>query len=140
MSTRFATRLPAASPLMLPVCSECGSISYPPRELCGHCLADALAWQAVEPGGIVQSHSTLQYSLEPFYAQHLPWAVASVRLDCGPVVLTHLQPGLTTDARVQVGIRCDSDDNRYLVAQAEADPDSRAEQWLEKIDFKETGR
>ena len=140
MSTRFVTRLPPASTLQLPVCRQCGGISYPPRELCGHCLADALEWQAVEPGGVLQSSSILHYSLEPFYARQIPWAIASVRLDCGPVVLAHLQPGLTPGARVVVCIRCDSDGNRYLVATAESDPDSRAAQWLEQIDFKETGR
>ncbi len=140
MSPGFATRLPPVSVLQLPVCTECGHISYPPRELCERCLADALEWQAVEPGGVLQSGTTLHYSLEPFYARQLPWEIASVRLDCGPVLLAHLQPGLTPGARVEVSIRSDSEGNRYLVAYAESDPDADAAQWLKQIDFKETGR
>ncbi len=138
MSPRFATGLPPASGLQLPVCTECGRVSYPSRELCGHCLADALVWQAVDPGGVLQSCSILHYSLEPFYAQQLPWPIASVRLDCGPVVLAHLQPGLEPGTRVSVCIRGDSDDNRYLIARAESGPD--ATPWLERVDFRETGQ
>jgi uncharacterized OB-fold protein len=118
MAGDFDTRLPAAPELSLQVCGECGAVNYPPRELCGDCLADALHWRAVADTGVVQSLTELHYSLEPHYASRLPWRVASVRLDCGPVVFTHLQPGVAIDDPVAVRPLQDAAGHRMLVATA----------------------
>lgn len=121
--------------MQLQVCSDCKQVNYPSRELCGCCLADALRWQTVEDAGTVQTLTELHYSLEPDYAAHLPWVVASVKLDCGPIAFAHLQPGLDINARVTLRIVADSNGNRMLVALG-AD-NSGAAAWLEKIKFNE---
>lgn len=138
MSTVFSTGLPATGALTLLRCEQCGHINYPPRELCGHCLADALEWQAVPATGVIQSLVQLHYSLEPVYAAHLPWSVASVKLDCGPVVLAHLPPGLEPDARVNLRPIEDRAGNRMLLAAA-ADGAHATEtaEWLASVNFKE---
>ena len=76
--------------LTLQQCSACQTVQYPPRELCRHCLADELNWAAVSRGGDLLAYSELQHSLEPFFQEQLPWPLASVKLDCGPVVLARL--------------------------------------------------
>ena len=83
MSTRFSTGLPASTDLMLQCCSQCRHVNYPARELCGNCLADSLQWQRVDNTGTVLSIAQLHYSLEPEYAEHLPWTVVGAAHDPG---------------------------------------------------------
>jgi uncharacterized protein len=80
-----------AGELILPVCGTCGAVQYPPRELCGNCLSDNLVLRNVDCRGVVVAASTIQHSLEPYFAARLPWQLASVKLDCGPVVFTALR-------------------------------------------------
>ncbi len=135
MSTQFNTGLPDSGELMLQCCGQCRQVNYPPRELCGNCLADSLQWQQVENTGSVQSVAQLHYSLEPEYTEHLPWAVANIKLDCGPVVLAHLQPDIVYGARVTLKIVQDNGANRMLVATG---GDSKsASAWLQAVNFKE---
>ena len=135
MPMRFETDFPTTGALQLQVCGACGRVNYPSRELCGNCLADDLGWQAVNAAGTVQSLTELHYSLENHYQQHLPWPVASVKLDCGPVALAHLQPGTPLLERVSLRVLSDRDGNRMLVALRNG-TDS-ASSWLETINFRE---
>ena len=138
MSTTFSTGLPNATELTLQCCGQCQQVNYPPRELCGNCLADSLQWQRVDNSGIVQSVAQLHYSLEPAYAEHLPWIVASIKLDCGPVVLAHLQPDIIPGATVKLKLVQDQAANRMLVATAgDSASEKSASAWLETINFKE---
>ncbi len=135
MSTCFSTGLPHATELMLQCCSKCQQINYPTRELCGNCLADALQWQPVDNTGTVQSVAQLHYSLEAEYADHLPWTVANIKLDCGPVVLAHLQPDIVSGSRVTLTIAQDQASNRMLIATG--DDSELASAWLKAVNFGE---
>ena len=135
MTVDYKTGLPATGDLRLQVCSACGQVNYPSRELCGNCLADALHWQAVDAEGTVQSLTELHYSLEEDYAQRLPWRVASVKLDCGPIALAHLEPGVSLMDRVIVRVVSDRYGNPMLAA-LDSSSDNVAD-WLETIDFRE---
>jgi len=136
MTATFDTRLPAPGPLRLQRCGACARVNYPPRELCGNCLAQQLRWETVSDTGTVLSHTELHHALEPYYRDHLPWRVASIALDCGPVALAHLQPGIDSGARVVVNIAGDRQGNRMLVARA-GDPEQagRATGWLHSVNF-----
>ena len=138
MTAVFRTGLPATGALTLQRCGRCRHVNYPPRELCGHCLADDLQWQPVADGGVVQSLTRLSYSLEPAYAEHLPWAIASIRLDCGPIALAHLAPGIACHARVALRAIQDRAGNRMLLATG---IDTEAQRllagWLQSVGFKE---
>ena len=138
MGTLFATGLPASGTLTLQCCGRCRQVNYPARELCGNCLADELHWQPVAATGTVQSLVQLHYSLEPAFAAHLPWAVASVRLDCGPIVLAHLQPGPGSGDPVTIRVIRDRDGN-YMLAALGADNTSSqaAAGWLASVNFEE---
>jgi uncharacterized OB-fold protein len=138
MSTTFRTGLPKTTELTLQCCGHCQQVNYPPRELCGNCLADSLQWQRVDNSGIVQSVAQLHYSLEPEYADHLPWTVGSIKLNCGPVVLAHLQPDIISGATVKLKLVQDQAENRMLVATGDdSESENRASAWLEAINFKE---
>ena len=117
------------------VCGDCGHVNYPPRELCGACLADGLGWQLVNSQGTVQSLTELQYSLEEDYARSLPWRVASVKLDCGPIALAHLGPSAVVQDRVTLRVMSDPHGNLMLVALGESQGETDA--WLETVNFQE---
>ena len=135
MDLHFKTGLRDTPDLQLQVCDSCGNVNYPPRELCGECLSDALHWRTVDSRGSVQSLTELQYSLESDYAQHLPWRVASVKLDCGPIALVHLHPQLSLNDDVELTVISDRHGNRMLAAMP---PDATSRQsWLESINFRE---
>lgn len=78
------------SRLVLPRCRDCGTVQYPVRERCRHCLGESLAWEAVDRQGTLLSWTPLQASVEPFFRDHLPWPVGRVKLACGPIVIVHL--------------------------------------------------
>lgn len=137
MGTVFNTGLPESGALTLQCCPGCGQVNYPPRELCGHCLAADLQWRSVDDGGVVQATATLHYSLEEEYRQHLPWPVASVKLNCGPVVMAHLQPGVAPGIPVRVRVMRDTNGNRMLVAADESTNPGELSAWLQDIDFRE---
>lgn len=121
----FDTWLPAGDDgtLALQRCGECAEVSYPPRELCGACLADALEWAPVDTAGRLLATIDVHHSLEPYYAARLPWRVGSVQLACGPTVIAHLAPEIDAPGTtVQVVTVTDPAGNRVLVA-AGADRD-----------------
>jgi uncharacterized OB-fold protein len=134
MSAKFNTALPSVKGLSLQHCSNCEHINYPVRELCGNCLADSLVWQSVDGGATVQSVTALHYPLETNFSGQLPWRIASVKLDVGPVAFAHLQPGLECKARVTLSIAQDEIGNHVLVATGEHES---ASQWLTAIKFTE---
>ena len=91
--TELWTRLTASAghgQLVLPRCRDCETVQYPLREICGNCLGDNLEWAPVPAEGKLVSWTRLHASVEPFFREHLPWPVGSVKLDCGPVVIAHL--------------------------------------------------
>ncbi len=86
----------------LQVCTECQTVQYPPRDVCGHCLHDELPYQAVASTGLVVASSTLHHSNEPYFQSQLPWRIGTVQLDCGPVVIAHLKDALQTGDRTEL--------------------------------------
>jgi uncharacterized OB-fold protein len=113
-------------------------VNYPVRELCGNCLADTLQWRPVNDTGTVQSITELQYSLEPAYTAHLPWSIASIQLDCGPIVLAHLVPGIVIGSPVKLKVVQDEQGNHMLLALGRDDAATHvASRWLKQVRFKE---
>lgn len=100
--------------LVLQQCEDCNTIQYPPREVCKHCLSDALTWRAVDDRGEVLASSSLHNSLEPYYQERLPWELASVKLDAGPVALVHNGSGYRAGDRVRVVSERDARGNLLL--------------------------
>ncbi len=108
--------------LVLQQCEDCNTIQYPPREVCKHCLSDALSWQAVDDQGEVLASNSLYNSLEPYYQERLPWELASVKLDAGPVVLVHNGNGYRAGERVRVVSEQDARGNLLLAIRPSIKP------------------
>ena len=75
-------------------CATCGAKMFPPRELCPQCHGSALRPYAFSGGGEVYSVSVL-YQAPAGFEQDLPYAVALIKLDEGPIItaqLTDVEP------------------------------------------------
>lgn len=108
---------PVDGTLLLQRCGRCHAVQYPPRERCGHCLADALAWETIPGEATVLAISALEHSMNGWFSAHLPWRVASLKLDAGPIVFAHLAaPDAAAGARLRVAHARDTSGAWCLVA------------------------
>lgn len=133
-----AANLPVA--LSLQHCRDCGSVQYPPREVCAQCLGDSLTWRPTAGAGRLLSRVALHHSLWEFYKRRIadaPWPVASVQLDCGVVVFAHLALetfaaddaiDVLADTPVQVFTHTDCSLNAVMIAVAADTPISGRQQ------------
>jgi uncharacterized OB-fold protein len=94
--------------LALQRCTACRNIQYPPRELCGVCLADTLEWRVTddEPGEVLAS-TVLHHSHEPAFNGKLPIHVGLIRLDAGPTAIGFLTEACSAGTRVRVTAKLD---------------------------------
>ena len=111
----------AAAQLALQRCTACGTVQYPPRELCAACLADTLDWRVTdtEPGEVL-AHTVLHHSHEPVFNAMLPLRVGLVRFDAGPTAVCFLAEGCCAGTRVGVAARLDGEGRTVLHAVCEA--------------------
>ena len=75
-------------------CQECGAKIFPPRDVCPECTEPAYEPYAFSGRGEVYSHTTIHNAPEG-YQEYVPYAVALVKLEEGPLVtaqLTDVQP------------------------------------------------
>ena len=101
----------------LQVCDDCGAVQYPPREACRSCLSVRLEWRRQDGGGELIAATTLRHSNEPYFRRRLPWRIALVRLDVGPVVIVHLHRNCVPPrSRVRVRACIDKAGQAALVA------------------------
>jgi NAD(P)-dependent dehydrogenase (short-subunit alcohol dehydrogenase family)/uncharacterized OB-fold protein len=101
----------------LQTCEQCGTVQYPPREVCHKCLSVALRWRTQGGDGELLGSTTLHHSNDLFFRERLPWRLGLVQLDAGPTLMVHLH-GEVGDApqRVRVGARLDRAGQAVLIA------------------------
>lgn len=103
--------------LRLQICDGCTTVQYPPRELCSNCLGTCLSWRRVEGAATVLASTALHHSHEAFFRERLPWTVASLKLDAGPIVFAHIEAELArSGARLRVANAHDASGAWCLVA------------------------
>jgi uncharacterized OB-fold protein len=95
--------------LWLQRCTSCGTVQYPPRELCAACLSDALQWlDSTTPAGVIMATISLHHSHDPAFRPSLPRQVALVHLDAGPTIVCFLTGEPPSGSRVQITARRDA--------------------------------
>src|SRR5262249_61634963 len=85
------TAAAARGRLELQVCEDCGSVQYPPREVCGTCLSHRLVWRAQDGGGELTADTVLRTAQELFFRERTPWRVGTVHLDAGVNVISFVR-------------------------------------------------
>lgn len=71
------------------ICESCGNRIFPPRDLCPECEAPAKTPYTFSGLGEVYSYSTVYYAPEG-YDDNIPYTVALVKLEEGPLVTAQL--------------------------------------------------
>lgn len=92
-----------ARELRLQRCDACGAYRFPPVLLCRECLAEEHAWVPTSGTGTVWSYVVQHRPATPAFVDELPYVVAIVELDEGPLMLTNIV-GCPSEA-VEVGMR-----------------------------------
>lgn len=92
-----------AGELRLQRCSACGHLRYPISEICPRCLSGEARWEAVSGLGTVATHVVFERAYNESWKDQVPYVVALVELDEGPVFLTNIVG--VPPARVRVGQR-----------------------------------
>lgn len=83
------------------VCENCGTKLFPPRDTCPACVKPASTPYTFSGKGEVYSYSTL-YDAPTGFESYLPYTVALVKLDEGPLVTAQLTDVDSQD--VQIGM------------------------------------
>ena len=91
-----------ASELKFSKCKECGLFQFPPRDLCCHCLSEAIIWEFVQPVGVVLADTRIHYSLEEELAGTVPNHIGLIKLDIGPTIFANLEEELKKGDRVTI--------------------------------------
>ena len=71
------------------VCNKCGAKLFPPRDVCPECAKPAYEPYTFSGRGEVYSYSTVYQAPEGF-EEYVPYTVALVRLEEGPLVTAQL--------------------------------------------------
>jgi uncharacterized protein len=71
------------------VCEACGNTIFPPRDVCPHCAQQHQTWTTLSGRGEVYSYTTM-HSAPTGFEEYVPYTVALVKLDEGPMVTAQL--------------------------------------------------
>jgi NAD(P)-dependent dehydrogenase (short-subunit alcohol dehydrogenase family)/uncharacterized OB-fold protein len=101
----------------LQACRDCGTVQYPPRDVCRACLSHRLVWRQQDGRGELVTETTLRNAQELYFRERLPWRVGIVRLDTGVNVIAYLHARVgTAPCRVRVEAALDRAGQAALIA------------------------
>jgi uncharacterized protein len=76
--------------LLLQRCSHCARLRYPAAVVCPNCLAPEARWQPMSGRGQVFSFVIFHRAYHPAWEGKVPYTVALIELDEGPVMLSNV--------------------------------------------------
>lgn len=76
--------------LRLQRCSRCRQFRFPASAVCPECDADEAEWIAVSGNGTLFSWVVFHKCYFPGFAQEIPYNVAMIRLDEGPMFISNV--------------------------------------------------
>ena len=71
-------------------CDACGELRFPPQVLCRACLGERYQWVDTSGRGTVHSLTVLHSPAGPAFAADVPYVVAVIELDEGPLLLSNV--------------------------------------------------
>jgi NAD(P)-dependent dehydrogenase (short-subunit alcohol dehydrogenase family)/uncharacterized OB-fold protein len=111
----------------LQTCADCKTTFYPPRDACPKCLSARVPFVPVNDRGTVLAETTIHTSTDPYFRERTPWRVGLTKLDCGPVVLSHLHGDVLEGGRVRLNLKLDKGGAPVLIAMPEKDTPNMAD-------------
>jgi len=76
--------------LRLQQCANCGHIRYPISTICPVCWSPDCVWTPLSGRGTVQSHIVFERAYHEAWADQVPYVVALIELDEGPVLVSNV--------------------------------------------------
>jgi len=71
-------------------CDVCGFIPFYPRLICPDCQSTSMTWTTMSGQGTIYSYSVTRAGVSRTWKEHLPFVLAYVQLDEGPMMLTNI--------------------------------------------------
>lgn len=69
--------------LVMPECTHCGYLQWPPERVCPECQHTDREWREFPAEGTLWSYAVYHRALDPAFADDIPYVVALVELDAG---------------------------------------------------------
>lgn len=76
--------------LLIQRCEGCGHFQFYPRRFCTRCGMRNPAWTRASGYGAVLSWTVMHAPVSPAYAEDVPYVIALVRLQEGPVMMSRI--------------------------------------------------
>ena len=111
----------------LQTCLECKTIFYPPRDACPKCLSARVPFVPVDNNGTLLAETTIRTSTDPYFRERTPWRTGLTKLDCGPVVLSHIHGDVREGERVRLDLKLDKGGAPVMIALPEKDTPNMAD-------------
>ncbi len=83
-------------------CKECGNLQLPASAACMACRSSDLEWIRASGSGTVFSFTVVHHAFHPAFASEVPYVVADVELDEGPVLTASIVD--VDPAQVKIGM------------------------------------
>jgi uncharacterized OB-fold protein len=71
-------------------CNGCGSLRYPPTQICPNCWSTDQSWAEIAPTGEVYSYVVYHRALDPSMKDDLPYVIGRVVTDEGVIFTVRL--------------------------------------------------
>ena len=93
----------AQQELRVQLCGRCGHRQLPGGPCCRECLSRDLTWDQASGRGIVHSYTVVHRALHPAFSAQVPYVLADIQLDEGPVLTSNVTD--VDPATVRIGMR-----------------------------------
>ncbi len=98
--------------LLMPKCTACGTISFPPTVACGTCEKTDFTWIEVSGNGKIYSFIVYHRVYHPAFKDKVPYVVAVVELDEGPRFISNIVNMPVSDVTCEMPVRVVYEDQR----------------------------
>ncbi len=88
--------------LVAQCCDACGRLRHYPRPMCPVCYATQTSWQQLSGRGHIYSYSVAHRAFHPFWADRVPYMIATIELEEGIRMLSEM-PDLAPES-VAIGL------------------------------------
>jgi uncharacterized OB-fold protein len=93
----------ARGELLIQECPDCGERQFYPRALCASCGGEP-EWLTASGRGVVHTFTVIrQYGMPPF-VDELPYVVAMVELEEGPMIMGNVTGGSVDDVHIGMAV------------------------------------
>jgi uncharacterized OB-fold protein len=96
--------------LLLQRCRRCGAYRFTPQVLCRACYAEEYDWAPASGRGRVYSYTAIHQPQTPAFADDVPYLLAVVALEEGPLMLTNLVDCAPQDVTIDLPVRVHFED------------------------------